>query len=233
MFDVATRALTLGFRVLILARVFNSGFKFFSEAEMVFRSLLIVAASSTVLSLAVPSSSAKADVVYTLSNIELSDHTFLNGTFSLDTTGYVAGPPFGAAYGLTTTAGTLPGNNYASGQIPSASINNPTNTVVTFQEYLPVSGPSTVDTLQLTFASTLGLGNNTLLGGLNGLSWECVGFSCPTDGPIRYVLDADVNVVGSVAAVPEPGTWAMLIVGFAGISFMMYRRRASVLMAAA
>jgi hypothetical protein len=30
---------------------------------------------------------------------------------------------------------------------------------------------------------------------------------------------------GSVAAVPEPSTWAMLIIGFAGIGFMAYRRR--------
>src|SRR3954453_9406877 len=28
-----------------------------------------------------------------------------------------------------------------------------------------------------------------------------------------------------VAAVPEPSTWAMMIMGFAGIGFMAYRRR--------
>jgi hypothetical protein len=30
---------------------------------------------------------------------------------------------------------------------------------------------------------------------------------------------------GSVSAVPEPSTWAMMILGFAGISFMAYRRK--------
>ena len=190
---------------------------------MICRSLLIMATSSALLGLAAPVSSARADVVFTLSNVELNDGTFLNGTFSLNVYGQVAGPPFGAAYNLTTTSGTLPGNAYASGQIPSASINNPTNTVVTFQEYLPVVNANTVDVLQLTFASTLGLGNNTLLGGINGPSFECIGFSCPAGGPIRYVLDADVNVIGS--AVPEPGTWAMLILGFASIGVMTYRRR--------
>jgi hypothetical protein len=192
---------------------------------MIFRSLLTIAASSALLGLGAPLSSAKADVVYTLSNVELSDGGFLNGTFSLNVDGFVAGPPFGAAYSLTTTAGTtLPGNTYASGQSPSADINNPTNTVVTFQEYVPVNSPSTDTVLQLTFAGTLGLGNNTLEGGVNGPSWECVGFSCPTDGPIRYVLDANVNVIGS--AVPEPSTWALMILGFASIGFMTYRRRA-------
>jgi len=135
------------------------------------------------------------------------------------------GPPFGAPYSLTTTFGALPGNTYASGQTPSASISTGTNTVVTFAEYVPVGSPNTVDVLQLTFAGTLGLGNNTLLGGLSGPSWECVGFGRPDSGPIRYVSDAEVNVVGTMSAVPEPSTWAMMILGFAGIGFMAFRRR--------
>jgi PEP-CTERM motif len=37
---------------------------------------------------------------------------------------------------------------------------------------------------------------------------------------------------GSISAVPEPSTWAMLLLGFAGIGFMAYRRKAKpVLMA--
>ena len=31
--------------------------------------------------------------------------------------------------------------------------------------------------------------------------------------------------VGNVAAVPEPATWAMMILGFAGVGFMAYRRK--------
>jgi hypothetical protein len=33
------------------------------------------------------------------------------------------------------------------------------------------------------------------------------------------------GVPDSVSAVPEPSTWAMLLIGFAGISFMVYRRK--------
>ena len=29
----------------------------------------------------------------------------------------------------------------------------------------------------------------------------------------------------SVSTVPEPSTWAMMILGFAGVGFMAYRRR--------
>jgi len=33
------------------------------------------------------------------------------------------------------------------------------------------------------------------------------------------------GLFGSITAVPEPSTWAMMIVGFAGVGFMAYRRR--------
>lgn len=36
---------------------------------------------------------------------------------------------------------------------------------------------------------------------------------------------AFLNLETSVAAVPEPSTWAMMILGFAGVGFMAYRRK--------
>jgi hypothetical protein len=38
--------------------------------------------------------------------------------------------------------------------------------------------------------------------------------------------------VSQVAAVPEPSTWAMMILGFAGVGFMTYRRRKTAALAA-
>jgi PEP-CTERM motif len=35
--------------------------------------------------------------------------------------------------------------------------------------------------------------------------------------------DVPLNVT---AAVPEPSTWAMMILGFAGVGFLAYRRKA-------
>jgi hypothetical protein len=32
-------------------------------------------------------------------------------------------------------------------------------------------------------------------------------------------------VTATIAAVPEPSTWAMMILGFAGVGFLAYRRR--------
>jgi len=37
--------------------------------------------------------------------------------------------------------------------------------------------------------------------------------------------DATVEMLVNVAAVPEPSTWAMMILGFAGVGFMAYRRK--------
>jgi PEP-CTERM motif len=48
------------------------------------------------------------------------------------------------------------------------------------------------------------------------ISGSCGNFSCT----------AGTGLVGSsVSAVPEPSTWAMMILGFAGIGFMAYRRK--------
>jgi hypothetical protein len=39
------------------------------------------------------------------------------------------------------------------------------------------------------------------------------------------------QILGNVSAVPEPSTWAMMILGFAGVGFMAYRRRKSAMVA--
>jgi hypothetical protein len=52
--------------------------------------------------------------------------------------------------------------------------------------------------------------------GLAGYS-EGAGFS--------FLGSGSLTLVGEVTAVPEPSTWAMMILGFAGVGFMAYRRR--------
>lgn len=61
-------------------------------------------------------------------------------------------------------------------------------------------------------------GNGTVrfLGNFNSLSWT---------NPVRedwYGFNVGFQ---SIAAVPEPSTWAMMILGFAGVGFLAYRRR--------
>lgn len=56
-----------------------------------------------------------------------------------------------------------------------------------------------------------------------------------TDGSLfvnSTLSHAAVLNIETVAAVPEPATWAMMIVGFAGVGFVAYRRRQSAVAAA-
>jgi PEP-CTERM motif len=48
-----------------------------------------------------------------------------------------------------------------------------------------------------------------------------------TGGPVSgsYGGDTGYQLLGEVSAVPEPSTWAMMILGFAGVGFMAYRRK--------
>jgi len=56
-------------------------------------------------------------------------------------------------------------------------------------------------------------------------------FSNPSDNaPSGFLVTTDGTPVTS--AVPEPSTWAMMILGFAGIGAMTYRRRKSAMLAA-
>jgi hypothetical protein len=74
-----------------------------------------------------------------------------------------------------------------------------TNTTPTTTEILGLGAPAP--------------GNSVNVAGVNGC---CVGFST------SYTVSAPL-----IAAVPEPSTWAMMILGFCGLGFMAYRRKQS------
>ena len=71
------------------------------------------------------------------------------------------------------------------------------------------NGPSSNYTELHPVSFTVGAGSNTL------------DFSI-TDGgpPLSFAFD-----ITSISAVPEPSTWAMMILGFFGVGFMAYRRK--------
>jgi len=72
-----------------------------------------------------------------------------------------------------------------------------------------------------------------IIGGLNDPAYAPIGaFNGYMDNVAVWnnaLSGADVAALylngGQVAAVPEPSTWAMMILGFAGLGFMAYRRR--------
>lgn len=82
--------------------------------------------------------------------------------------------------------------------------------------------------LKFTITDTSGLitfGTTSSSTGPNGSA------NCPSSGctSIAVPFAADVTndgtgAIGAVAAVPEPSTWAMMILGFFGLGFMAYRK---------
>jgi hypothetical protein len=79
------------------------------------------------------------------------------------------------------------------------------------------TSPNTSEILSIGGAPGNGSGDVNV-SGVNGC---CVGFST------SYTVGSPM-----IAAVPEPSTWAMMILGFAGIGAMTYRRRKSAMLAA-
>jgi PEP-CTERM motif len=82
--------------------------------------------------------------------------------------------------------------------------------------------------LQLTFADVNSVASPQLA--------TCVGFSCGsapqtatssgfTVSSLPDFWVAESGTVTAVSGVPEPSTWAMMILGFCGVGFMAYRRK--------
>ncbi|WP_210291529.1 PEPxxWA-CTERM sorting domain-containing protein [Tardiphaga robiniae] len=73
-------------------------------------------------------------------------------------------------------------------------------------------------------ASTLQPGGSFTISGSIFLDTnDILSFAANNDGP--YIYDSTGIALTISSAVPEPSTWAMLILGFGGVAFMAYRRR--------
>lgn len=78
----------------------------------------------------------------------------------------------------------------------------------------------------------------TFAGGLVGSSPVPAGIYLAFEDVIASVSDLNYQDLqfymstGPIGAVPEPSTWAMMILGFAGVGFMTYRRRRNAALAA-
>ena len=71
-----------------------------------------------------------------------------------------------------------------------------------------------------------------LNGGADRISISSASLGCGASPPAGCLVSNDgpdsfLAVLGPTAAVPEPSTWAMMILGFFGVGFMAYRRQSS------
>jgi PEP-CTERM motif len=121
---------------------------------------------------------------------------------------------------------TMAGTNDESSTM-TFDFSSPVSAVGGFINYVPRTGTPVIsvydstDTLieSYTLNFSTGGGSNT------GFFY---GFSEAT--PIKY-FDLSgayiglTNLTAATSAVPEPSTWAMMLLGFAGVGFMAYRRK--------
>jgi PEP-CTERM motif len=205
------------------------------------RAITICAAATVLLS-----APAYADV-FTATFAQVGSNVVVTGSGSIDVSGlvFVEKSPIGNGVGPTPpvlTMGLVVGNSNgvsfsASSDFYSATFSGPDNfgqgkggiaTSGTGNEVGLVNDPQdglsyfivpanyqSGDPLSdsLTFA-------NTTLAGL-GLAPGTYTYTFGTND--SFVID----IPGQVAAVPEPATWAMMILGFFGVGFMAYRRKQS------
>jgi hypothetical protein len=165
---------------------------------------------------ALPLPSFASTIVWTLSGVTFDDGGTASGTFATDsTTGAVT------SFNIVTTGGTiLDGTTYVPGNYVALDDFFWPNSFA-----IAADNALTLPFINLAFFNALNSsGTNPLQVSLDLLP-EQVAFEC-SDNTCEVARFASAgSAIGVVEAIPEPSTWAMLIVGFAGLGFLSYRRK--------
>jgi hypothetical protein len=150
---------------------------------------------------------------------------------------------------ITTTSGAQNGFLTGSGQITVGGPNDISVTAITGELFAPNSNTPIVIT-GLAPVSTISNNDNLFEAGFPSLPIDGSGLGFTTNSTSVPGIDLQFVIVGqnigyqefaagsnsvlgvgdfaftaAVAAVPEPSTWAMMILGFCGLGFMAYRRK--------
>jgi PEP-CTERM motif len=150
---------------------------------------------------------------FTLSNLSLSNvgtvYTIANSSFGA--AGHTAGEiTFNATGGLSYTYVYTEGNNIRDHA--NTDFNDGAPNVFAAQAF----GNDQLDVQQIVLPT--GFDTATI----TSINFNYVGDNAPGDGEAFL---AAITTEGFTAAVPEPSTWAMMILGFCGLGFMAYRRK--------
>lgn len=114
-------------------------------------------------------------------------------------------------------------NNAANVSGHYISPTNPTTHAWDYNQVLNPTNPAGyVDDGGLLFGFGGNIGNIYMTGGQYIFS---VDNPASLWNPGDLILTGGVETPGTIAAVPEPSTWAMMILGFFGMGFVAYRRR--------
>ena len=162
--------------------------------------------------------------VYTNSLNSLTIQTFLVAPDVLRTTMLNINQTAGGSHQLIIHIGAqgLSGPNALTNWLSTFSVSQLT-TGWSVQEQTFINGVLLADTgVMLAAASLSAFTGAAAVGGLFNAE---VTYIINSVGIGNFLGGIDVSVADiAVAAVPEPATWSMMILGFAGIGFMAYRR---------
>ena len=141
----------------------------------------------------------------------------VSGGFATGGTGTIDGANFGGTQPLSLITLATPGADFG-GLVGFHSTGG--HTISGFDNAVPIS----TNGFLFALSSTPVWGEDALFGfyGNGSGGYQSAFFGWVGDGPNEWGYNIAANV--TVSAVPEPSTWAMMILGFAGVGFMAYRR---------
>jgi hypothetical protein len=175
--------------------------------------------ASAFIALAACSANASADIIYDLT-LQIPNATIV-GTITTDgTTGVLnSGDILDANITLTTAGGVVTITQATPGGVGTAPSLTATSTGLFFDF------SSTGSSYFLLFGDVGYLCYNGANGNCSGNPSQLV-VSAP-GGPVGQTFSGNLQIASAevAPAVPEPSTWAMMILGFAGVGFMAYRRK--------
>jgi hypothetical protein len=188
-----------------------------------FRKCLLVLGAAGFIG-ALSSQAARADFLYDFSfdtaNFDVTGQLTTNAANAVTgITGTVTSPTslsnVGSITGLLTAPGTPPNQGLYTSPVTGNAWN--------YNDVLFPTGPGPlVDNNGILFAfGTNNVGNIYTVGNTYYFSVDA-----PQSlyNPGDLVLSGGITPEGMTAAVPEPSTWAMMVLGFLGIGFLAYRR---------
>jgi hypothetical protein len=163
--------------------------------------------------------------------------------FTLSQAADITGFDIYSSYPVTSgTSGTLKIREDSSGLPNSTNLLSVTSSISVDQVGATLPAYAGDNRLHVDLSSPELLAAGTYWIGLSGTSTE-IGWTSLTTGPLgpsdqvllggdtveghpTNIYDLSFRIEGTLAgAVPEPSTWAMMIIGFCGVGFMAYRRK--------
>ena len=172
--------------------------------------------------IAIGATTQASATIYTYTgNADPSTGNYLTASVDLNCAGPCAAGKY--TYNLGISSFSLADNTSAHAPVFTLSTNTPGVALLSWVDYLTLNDAGRV-TGWFLYAELPASSKGMVTAGPN---W------CTQCNPFDQVWDhstTSVNLFNNagtwqVAAVPEPSTWAMMILGFAGVGYMTYRRR--------